>query len=528
MNSLNAPAPEPPVMLESETPPLDRIIRGRWMHAVIKCADDAPQCAVDEQKETISIHPNVTRSTNARETNMIFDSQHLRKLALLILFFSTVLSSHAQLPEGSSLKMNAATGATLGVVELIDPGNHSWVLQGTTDFSEWANIEAWKVNNGRFQRAISSAGAPGARFFRVVFNPDQQTSPNTLSNALLLPGTLANYANPTLPPPFLQQPILGQDNTPANNPVTNAGATLGRVLFYDKRLSLNQTVSCSSCHQQANGFSDPRKFSVGFLGGQTGRNSMGLANARWYQRRAFFWDERAATLEAQVLQPIQNAVEMGMTLPALEARLTAEPYYQTLFTNAFGTPAVTSDRISRALAQFVRSIISTQTKFDAGVPVAFSNFTAQENQGRQIFNGVGNCTSCHGTDNFVPGPAINNNGLENPYVDKGVGALTGRPQDEGLFKVPSLRNIALTAPYMHDGRFATLEQVVEFYNSGVVNHPNLSPPLRIAPGNPGAGQPRRLNLTNAQKAALAAFLRTLTDNNLQTDQKFSDPFRYEN
>ena len=250
---------------------------------------------------------------------------------------------------------------------------------------------------------------------------------------------------------------------------------------------------------------------------------MGLSNARWYQRRHFFWDERANTLEDQVLQPIQNAVEMGMTLQALTNRLAAEPYYTNLFARAFGTTEINTNRISRALAQFVRSIISTRSKYDMGVTNGFANFTAQENQGRQIFTGPGNCVACHGTDNFVPGPAINNNGLENPYVDKGVGGLTGLPQDEGLFKVPSLRNIELTAPYMHDGRFATLEEVVEFYNSGVVNHTNLSPPLR----GPG-GQPRRLNLTAAQKAALVAFLKTLTDPSVMTDEKFSDPFNYGN
>jgi cytochrome c peroxidase len=435
-----------------------------------------------------------------------------------------------QLPEGAALDISPGTGTNAAQIALADPGNHSWTLQSSPDLVKWTDLETWKVHNGRFSKTIPRSGTPGNLYFRTAYNPAQQTGTSTVANALLIPTPLANYASPTLPPSFLQQPILGQDNTPGNNPVTNPGATLGRVLFYDKRLSLNFTVSCASCHQQANGFSDPRKFSVGFQGGLTGRNSMGLANARWYQRRAFFWDERAATLEAQVLEPIQNAVEMGMTLPALQARLAAEPFYQTLFTNAFGSPAVTSDRISRALAQFVRSIVSTQTKFDVGAATGFANFTAQENQGRQIFNAPnqGNCAACHGTDNFVPGPAINNNGLENPYVDKGVGALSGRPQDEGLFKVPSLRNIALTAPYMHDGRFATLEQVVEFYNSGVVNHPNLSAPLRNPPGAPGAGQPRRLNLTAGQKAALAAFLRTLTDSAVTTDVKFSDPFHYGN
>jgi cytochrome c peroxidase len=356
--------------------------------------------------------------------------------------------------------------------------------------------------------------------------------PATTANALLLPAAPFNYAAPVLPPSFLVQPIVAQDNMPATNRTSDPGAALGRVLFYDKRLSTNFTISCSSCHQQVHGFTDGARFSTGFNGGLTGRNSMGLSNARWYQRRHFFWDERANTLEDQVLQPIQNAVEMGMTLDALTNRLAAEPYYTNLFAMAFGTPVITSDRISRALAQFVRSIISTRSKYDAGVSNNFANFTPQENLGRQIFLGqVGNatCAACHGTDNFVPGPALNNNGLEFPYVDRGVGAITGLATDNGKFKVPSLRNVELTAPYMHDGRFATLEQVVEFYNSGVVDNPNLSPPLRV-PTPPGAppGPPRRLNLTTDQKAALVAFLKTLTDPNLITDPKFSDPFNYGN
>jgi cytochrome c peroxidase len=299
------------------------------------------------------------------------------------------------------------------------------------------------------------------------------------------------------------------------------------VLFYDKRLSTNQTVSCASCHRQQNGFSDPRQFSVGFAGGLTDRNSMGLSNARWYQRAHFFWDERANTLEEQVLQPIQNAVEMGMSLPALTNRLAAEPFYTNLFTATFGTPEITTERISKALAQFVRSIVSVRSKYDIGVTNNFANFTPQENLGRQIFLGqIGNatCAACHGTDNFVPGPNINNNGLEFPFTDLGLGGVTGNPQDNGKFKAPSLRNIALTGPYMHDGRFATLEQVVEFYNSGVVDNPNLSPPLRNPPGQPPG--PRRLNLTPEQKAALVAFMRTLTDPTLATDPKYSDPFNY--
>ncbi len=468
-----------------------------------------------------------SRGTMKTKTNPTQGSAR-KVLRAAALFIATATPALAQLPDGSSLSMSPGNADILTNLDFADPGNHAWILETSPNLTNWTETDVCKVHNGRYRMAVGEGSAPSAQYYRAVYDPARQTVPSTVANALLLPAVAANYANPVLPPQFLQQPILGQDNTPANNIVSNAGATLGRVLFYDKRLSINHTIACASCHQQASGFSDPHRFSTGFAGGLTGRNSMGLANARWYQRRAFFWDERSATLEIQVLQPIQNAVEMGMTLPLLETRLAAEPYYQTLFSSAFGTPQVTSDRISRALAQFVRSIISTQTKYDAGVPVNFTNFTAQENQGRQIFNGQGGCATCHGTDNFVPGPAIFNNGLENPYVDKGVGGITGRAQDEGLFKVPSLRNIALTGPYMHDGRSATLEAVVEHYNSGVVNHPNLSPQLRNPPGGPGGGQPRRLNLTAAQKAALVAFLRTLTDNSLASDPKFADPFNYGN
>lgn len=435
-------------------------------------------------------------------------------------------------PTAASLGITPGAGANVVTVKITDPGNYVWVLQSSTNLTTWTELVALKLHNGSFQQGILPVATPGL-MFRALYDPARQTIPSAVTNALLLPGSPFNYAAPVLPPRFSQQPILGQDTMPATNLTTDIGATLGRVLFYDKRLSTNQTISCSSCHVQANGFSDPRQFSAGFNGGLTGRNSMGLSNARWYQRKKFFWDERAATLEEQTLMPIQDSVEMGMTLQALTNRLAAEPFYTNLFTQVFGTPEVTSERISKALAQFVRSIVSTQSKYDAGVASNFANFTAQENLGRQIFFGQAGfshvtCAACHGSDNFVPGAAINNNGLEDPYVDKGLGARTGLSQDEGLFKVPSLRNIELTAPYMHDGRFATLEQVVEFYDSGVVAHPNLSPPLRVPPGGPAAGTPLRLNLTPTQKAALVAFMKTLTDPNLATDPKFSDPFNYGN
>ncbi len=362
--------------------------------------------------------------------------------------------------------------------------------------------------------------------------PSNPTTPgegdDIIDNVLDLPDTPFNYVNINLPNHYNAPPINNSDNTPGNNPITDLGATLGRVLFYDVNLSANNTISCSSCHVQQAGFSDPDRFSTGFEGGLTGRNSMGLANAKYYQNGRFFWDERSATLEEQVLQPIQDHIEMGMELDDLVAKLQVLDYYPILFDNAFGTPDVTSDRISRALAQFIRSMVSFDSKFDAGVAAVggnfndntqFPNFTAEENQGFQIyFTNRGNCDACHGTAATIS-PEARNNGLFLDYPDNGLGNVTGNPNDNGKFKSPSLRNIELTAPYMHDGSLASLEDVVAHYNNGVQNHPNLDNRLR---GN--GGQPRRLNLSQQEQAALVAFLRTLTDNSFITDEKFSNPF----
>lgn len=356
----------------------------------------------------------------------------------------------------------------------------------------------------------------------------------------VLPPTPYDYASLNLPAHFttnapgpLPTSINGIDNTPVSNPITNHGATLGRVLFYDKNLSANNTISCGSCHIAANGFSDPSVLSVGFAGGTTRRHSMTLINARWYQRGRGFWDERAVTLEQQVLMPFQDTVEMGLTLTELINRVSNQPYYEQLFIDAFGDNNVTSNRISLALAQFVRSIVSYQSKYDIGraqvnTPGApFPNFTAQENQGKNLFfqtipNGGGACFGCHTTEAFVsanPGPQ--NNGIDLVSTnDLGAGEVfVNNPIFIGRFKTSSLRNIELTAPYMHDGRFATLEQVVEHYNSGIQAHPTLSPALTDANGNPVV-----LNFSTAQKAALVAFLKTLTDPTIATEPKWSNPF----
>lgn len=453
----------------------------------------------------------------------LFSSSALSTAVALGITGSPATAETLDALRSATLTYQQSSGSNAAVITISNATDDVWILESSANLSSWVEERVLKVHNGSFRQALNEAGEPKL-FYRFKYDPDRQDLVSDVASALKLPESSFNYSDPMLPPSFLVPPIVDQDNEPDTNLTTDAGATLGRVLFYDKRLSANLSIACASCHQQEHGFSDPRKFSTGFEGGTTSRNSMGLSNARWYQRAHFFWDERAATLEDQVLQPIQNPVEMGMTLEGLTNRLAGEPFYATLFTSAFGTPEITSERISHALAQFVRSIVSTHSKYDEGVTVRFANFTAQENLGRQIFFGrVGNatCSACHGTDNFVPGPNINNNGLENPYVDKGLGGITGRPQDEGKFKVPSLRNIALTAPYMHDGRFATLEEVVEFYNSGVVDHPNLSPPLRGPDGSP-----LRLNLSDTEKAALVAFLETLTDESITTNEMYSDPFNY--
>ena len=339
----------------------------------------------------------------------------------------------------------------------------------------------------------------------------------------ILPSAWYSYsdADVSLPPQFVGPgpggPVVVTDNTPTTNHTTNAGATLGRVLFYDVRLSANDQVACASCHRQAFAFGDTARLSRGFKGGLTRRHAMGLANARFYQRGRFFWDERAATLEAQVLMPIQDTTEMGMTVTNLVSKVGTTKYYPALFQAAFGTPQVTSDRIANALAQFVRSIASYQSKFDqafVGMGVGGPNFvgalTPDEALGQQLFVGAGRCAQCHATNAQVSDD-IHNTGLDAFSADTGAGGAR--------FKAPSLRNIGVRAPYMHDGRFATLAQVVEHYDTGIQPNPNLDRRLR---GPNGA--PQRLNLTAQQRAALVAYLNTLTDQTLLTAAKFSNPF----
>jgi cytochrome c peroxidase len=340
-------------------------------------------------------------------------------------------------------------------------------------------------------------------------------------NTLELPATPYRYAGVELPAHFTQ-PGRHHDNTPPDNSLSDDGATLGRVLFYDTRLSANNTTSCASCHVQAHAFADPKPLSRGFHGAPTDRHAMQLVNVRYYQRARFFWDERTGNLEEMVLLPIQSGIEMGQDVEQVVDTLARDAVYPVLFARAFGDRQITSQRIGKALAQFVRSIVSYQSPYDEGRARAqsaqhdFDNFTLRENRGKALF--MRNCSTCHMKDGnehfFVPIPA--NTGLRGTgaTADGGVGDVTLRAADLGSFKSPSLRNVEVTAPYGHDGRFATLDALIDHYSDNAISDPNLGYVFPVAP----------LKFTASEKAALIAFLKTLTDPTLLTDPRFSNPF----
>jgi cytochrome c peroxidase len=332
------------------------------------------------------------------------------------------------------------------------------------------------------------------------------------------PDTAFRYTDADVPlPRHLLSSVAGtvvfSDNTPADNHITNAGAALGRILFYDARLSADNRIACASCHRQEFGFGDTARFSRGLHGRRPTRRTLALANLRFNAYGRFFWDQRAPSLEAQVLDVIQDSVEMGMNLDSLEIKLGRTPFYPALFAAAFGSAAVTRDGIARALAQFARALVSARSPLDAvfaggGAP-DFSRLTASERQGYQLFVSSG-CVNCHRTILQFADRA-NNVGLDVQSADSGAGS--------GRFKPASLRNVAMRAPYMHDGRFRTLREVVHFYSSGVQQSPDLDPRLLDE-----AGHARHLDLTDAQEDQLVAFLQTLTDTTFLHDPRFGNPF----
>nr|WP_305040801.1 cytochrome c peroxidase [Erythrobacter crassostrea] len=327
-------------------------------------------------------------------------------------------------------------------------------------------------------------------------------------------------------PAYYDNTVEAIDNTPAGDPVTDPIATLGRVLFYDASLSVNDTTSCSTCHQQSIGFDDDERLSTGFQGGLTGAHAMRLGNIRYYAPGEMFWDRRADDVEDQATQPILDANEMGWSdnggIAALITKMEGLAYYPTLFEFVFGDGAITEARIERSLAQFQRAMISSDSRWDQAYAQVFApgapgralnqalpGFTASEQRGRELFmtgvnNGGAGCATCHQPPTFALNANSRSNGLD--------------AAETTVFKSPSLKSVGQSTFFMHDGRFTTLRQVVDHYSDGVQAGPALD--NRLQQG----GVPRRLNLTIDDREALVDFMETLTDDTLGADTRFADPF----
>lgn len=315
------------------------------------------------------------------------------------------------------------------------------------------------------------------------------------------------------------------DPTSINAAITPEVATLGRVLFYDKKLSASNEVACASCHKQEFGFADDVAFSEGIDGTLTERNSPNINDLSWnssiffgFETNFLFWDARESNLDEMVLQPITHEGELGKDLEYLLEKLALTEYYPPLFQEAFGDPAITADRIGIAMGQFVRSMSSFDTKFDR-VMAGDEEFTSAEEAGFQVFQQSCDFV-CHSQPHFGSSMPMNN-GLEEEYEDEGVAAWSGNEFEIGKFKSPSLRNIAVTAPYMHDGRFETLEEVVDFYSDDVFPHPNND--FGWSVGDPANFT--GFDFTQTQKDNLVTFLHTLTDDTYLTHEKWANPFK---
>jgi len=356
-----------------------------------------------------------------------------------------------------------------------------------------------------------------------------------LSKSLNLPGELHNYSINV--PIHLGGGVVGGSVDPSRLNRENHIATLGRVLFYDELLSRNGTVSCGSCHVQTSGFAHNEALSEGFDGETGTRNSLALGTTAMGLTTSyggtsfsgggalagFSWDDSIHSMEEQTKAAIENPAEMGMTMEDMVDRVSSIAYYDILFKKAFGEDEINEENMLMAISNFVNAISSNQSKFDEGlalnsnVNTAFSNFTSLENLGKDLYNN--NCSSCHGKRHDFTVKAVANNGLDLIYADNGKGDITGNNSDMGVFKVPFLRNIALSGPYMHDGRFNSLEEVVDFYSEDIKSHTNLNHLLRD-----DNGQAKRMNFDATEKAALVAYLETLTDEEMVKDVRFSSPF----
>ncbi|GGG35023.1 cytochrome-c peroxidase [Hymenobacter glacieicola] len=317
---------------------------------------------------------------------------------------------------------------------------------------------------------------------------------------------------------------------PADNPLTVEGVELGRKLFYEPRLSRTGTQSCGSCHQQRKAFTDGLARAAG-VDGQHARSTMSLANVLW--EKTLNWDGAATTLEQQARLPIENPLEMHQLLATGVSRLQQTALYPPLFQQAFGSSTITEAAVLKALAQFERTLISANSRYDKYIRKE-GTLTATERAGASLFmnhpgevSGLfirgGTCHHCHiSEDGLFSSPGFFNNGLDVAFTDAGRAGVTGQSADRGKFRAPTLRNIALTAPYMHDGRFQSLEEVLDHYGDHVrTNSPGVDPNVLLS-NTPGG---TKLDLTSREKTQLIAFLRTLTDSTFIMDKRFSDPFK---
>lgn len=318
--------------------------------------------------------------------------------------------------------------------------------------------------------------------------------PPIARSLFLSAAALVLAAAPPLSPP------LGLDAfmpVPSDNPISAAKAALGRKLFLDPILSADRSISCASCHDPERSFTDDRPRAVGVFDRVGTRRVPKLLN-RGYGR-SFFWDGRISTLEEQVLQPVINPLEMDLELSEAVTRLTANPGYLSAFRQAFGREP-NADDLARALASYVRTILSGDSRYDRYVAGDAGALDEEERMGLEVFRGKGNCVTCHLGPNLTD-ERFHNTGVgytDGRFEDDGRFAVTGRESERGAFKTPSLRNVALTAPYMHDGSIPTLEEVVADYDNGGTPNPHLDREIR------------KLGLTDSEKAALAAFMRALT------------------
>jgi cytochrome c peroxidase len=307
--------------------------------------------------------------------------------------------------------------------------------------------------------------------------------------------------------------LTGPMPIPTNNPLTIEGIALGRELFYEKQLSSDNSMSCASCHFQEFAFSDDNQFSEGVLGELGDRQAMAIINSAWDDK--FFWDGRAVSLEDQAFGPVVNPIELNDTWKNVVEKLQNDPKYPIMFHKAFGTHIIDSVLVSKAISQFERTMISFDSKYDKFFFNDEDVYSESEERGFDLYFDKAECIHCH-SGPMLTDFTFRNNGLDLVITDNGLGKVTGLTSDDGKFKVPTLRNIELTAPYMHDGRFATLEDVIEHYNSGVES---TSPNLDVEMNHFADG----LELTAQEKTDLIAFLKTFTDFTFLTNPDFSDP-----